>query len=121
MTMAANLEQAAYLSYKQCDIRNDASTLITNFRAFIAAAEPIFGDGDPTVRPVGNWLVLMQALSVQMAGVGVGTVATLQAMNLAAEYLYRMCLSANGYQGCAVTTGAQRTALLAAWNANIGT
>jgi hypothetical protein len=117
MTLAASLAQAAYLSYKQCDILNQATTLRTKFKAFIDAAQPIFDDNEVKSRSVGNWLVVLQKLYTDM-----DNVVEVDGIDPVATGIYRMCLLASKLSGFnSYITAAQATALLAAWNANIGT
>lgn len=117
MTMAATLTEAAHLSYKQADILWAANTLKPEFATFITTAQPIFDDNRPNDRPVGNWLILMQSLSSQMAA---GTLPEAQ-LNTCVEYLFRMCLAGASQLANGLISNAQAVSLLAAWNATIGT
>lgn len=117
MTMAASLAQAAYLSYAQCDILNQATTLRVKFKAFIDAAQPIFDDNELKSRSVGNWLIILQKIWTDM-----GDTVEVDGLDVVATALFRMCILASDLSGFRpYITNAQATALLAAWNANIGT
>jgi len=119
MTFAATLVEAANLSYKQLDLKWTANTLDTATLAFATAANPTFPDSDQNSRPVGNWLILIDALvSTMPTGV-----VSLMDFNQAVEFVSRMCYAAftiNAQTPPLITNG-QAIALLAAWNAAFGT
>lgn len=118
MTMALNLVEAASLSYDQCAIHWYNNALKAQFLAFVAAAEPIFLDPIPNDRPVGNWLIPMQAVAA-VPTVGQPDIV---GFNERVEYLYRICLAGQSqFDNGALISAAQRDALLAAWNTTIGT
>lgn len=114
--MAASLTDAAHLSYDRAGVLWAAATLKTRIGLFITAVSPIFEDAVPNDRPVGNWLVLMKALHSQM---GAGVLPEVQ-FNEAVEQLYRICLAGAAQLAASLITNTQATALLAAWNAQIG-
>lgn len=117
MTMAASLPDAANLSYAQANLSWVAATLKADLAAFVAEVSPFFEDAVPNNRPVGNWLVLMSALSTAMSSVAVSN----SDFDTAVEYLFRICYAGviAGSQGR--ITGAQSAGLLAAWNTHFGT
>jgi hypothetical protein len=117
MAMAATLLEAAHLSYDQAAIFWTANTLDTQFSAFITAASTIFEDAKPGDRPVGDWIILMRQLAAQDGFTD--SPMPLALFNQIAEQLYRMCFAGFSLNGVTITN-AQAVALLAAWNANIG-
>lgn len=119
MTMAANLTEAASLSYVQVSLTWTALTLKTKYAAYLATASPILSDGSPNDRTVGNWLVLIAALSTEMSSTT--SVVSEAQFDTAVEYLYRICLAGAQADAQGRITTAQRIALLAAWNTNFGT
>lgn len=114
--MAANLTDAAHLSYTRASTLWYASTLKAKFGLFIDAVQVTFKDDIPNDRPVGNWLILMKSLHSQM---GAGILPEVQ-FNDAVEQLYRICLAGASQLAAGLISGAQAAALLAAWNAQIG-
>jgi hypothetical protein len=117
MTMAANLEQAGFLSYPQMTLQWIANTLDTSVPAFSAAVSPLFEDAKPNDRPVGNWLVLIDALASELPATDVPNVQ----FNQIVEYVGRMCLAGFVALNEGTITNAQAVALLAAWNTAFGT
>jgi hypothetical protein len=119
MAFAVNLQNAGFLSYEQMYIKYAANTLKSATASFAAAANPIFPDEIANNRPVGNWLILIDALVVSMPTGLVGQ----KDFNQIVEYVARMCIA--GYtintQTPPMITNSQATALLAAWNAAFGT
>jgi hypothetical protein len=120
--MATNLNEAAYLSYSQ--VNAISAALAPNLIAFHAAASPLFEDAVANDRPVGNWFVLLSAAIVRVQNPPQNLFVTnddIPALNLASEILYRLCYAAVGAYTYNLISIAQRDALLAAWNAHIGT
>lgn len=118
MTMAANLEQAAHLSYSQTSIAYAGAALNPKFIAFVNAAAAIFdSDSNANQRTVGNWIIPMYALSSQLLG---ATPSQTQ-YNQMVEYLYRICYAGLFAASDNRITASQATALLAAWNTQFGT
>lgn len=122
MAMAANLTEAANLTYDQLSLAWLASTIQAKYAAFITALQPagqpaVFRDSVPNDRPVGNWLPLMAAVQSQM---DVGVLPQDQ-FNAAVDHLYRMCLGAASALANGLITNTQATAMLNAWNAQFGT
>jgi hypothetical protein len=117
MTMAANLTQAAGLSYAQASLAWTALTLKTKLTTFIGTASALFEDAVPDDRSVGNWLVLMTALATEMVAASVSETQ----FDTCVEYLYRICFAAATAQAQSRITAAQGNALLVAWNTNFGT
>lgn len=117
MAFAATLLEAAHLSYDQAAIYWTANTLDTKFSAFITSASSIFEDAKPNDRTVGDWIILMRQLSAQDGYTD--SPMPLALFNQIAEQLFRMCYAGFSLNGVTITN-TQAVALLAAWNANIG-
>lgn len=117
MTMAADLTEAAHLSYDQCGILWNAGTLRTNFLAFTQAVIPIFDDARPNDRPVGNWLVPIAAIPADVPAETPESQAFVQGCQ---NLLFRICFAGADQLALGNITNTQATALLAAWNAQIG-
>ena len=117
--MAANLEDAANLSYARISVKWTANTVRANTNAFIIACALVLDDNAPTDRTVGNWLVPLNALATQMNADSNNPMP--QALfNTLVEYVYRMMMAAAYAQAQSRITTAQSNALLAAWNTNYG-
>lgn len=119
MTMAANLAAAAGLSYDQCNLAAVANTLKTKFKAFLTEVSPIFDDARENDRTVGNWIIPMWALSVQLDAIA-GAVNTSQ-LDAIVSYLFRICYAGALAQSEQRIATAQADDLLAAWNTHFGT
>lgn len=121
MTMAATLVEAANLSYSQLALKWTANTLRTATSAFAAAASPIFPDGQDNSRPVGNWLVLIDALVSTLPPTP--QPVSVSDFNQTVEYVARMCYAAFtlNAQVPQLVSNAQAAALLIAWNTAFGT
>lgn len=117
MATATTLVEAAHLSYDQCGLRWTAGTLRASFTAFIQAASSIFSDNIPNDRPVGNWLVPMYGLLSQVPA---ANPEQQRFLDSCAQYLYRICYAGHVMDDANLITNAQAAALLAAWNAQIG-
>lgn len=119
MVMASDLENAGFLSYPQMSLQWAANTLDTSAASFAAAASPLFSDGIPNDRPVGNWLILIDGLVSTLPAGLVGQ----KDFNQLVEYVARMCIAAFtiNAQSPPMISNAQAAALLAAWNAAFGT
>jgi hypothetical protein len=119
MAFAVDLQDAGFLSYEQMYLKWAANTLDTATAGFSAVANPIFPDEIANNRPVGNWLILINAL---VSTLPTGLVGQKQ-FNQLVEYVARMCIAGftiNG-QTPPMISNAQAAALLAAWNAAFGT
>lgn len=119
MAMAADLKEAAYLSYPQASLLWTAglAQLRTALNNFIVGASPLFEDAVANDRPVGNWLIPMKSIAAVMPGVAV----PIGQLNNAVEVLYRMCYAAYiNFQRNLITSD-QAVALLALWNTLFGT
>jgi hypothetical protein len=117
MAHAATLLEAAHLSFDQASIFWTANTLDTAFNAFVAAASPIFEEAIPGDRTVGDWIILMRSLSAQATFTD--SPMPLALFTQAVELTYRICYAGFALEGDTISS-AQATALLAAWNAHIG-
>ncbi len=117
MTMAGNLEQAGFLSYPQMTLQWIADTLDTTVPAFSASITGTFEDAIPNDRPVGNWLILIDALASELPAIDVPEVQ----FNQIVEYVGRMCLAGFVAFNEGLISAGQANALLAAWNAAFGT
>lgn len=118
MTFAADLTEAAHLSYDQVGILWNAGTLRTSILAFTQQVLPIFDDARPNDRPVGNWLVPIAALPIDVEAQSPESQTFVQGCQ---NLLFRICFAGSDQLALGNITNTQATALLAAWNANIGT
>lgn len=118
MATAGNLRDAAYYSGGQCGIQALASNLRVAILGFINQAATSFSDAVPNDRPVGNWLILIQSELATLPANGTGTAADIAR---ATAVLYRICFAGDQAFSDNLITTAQRNALLAAWNDNLGT
>lgn len=122
MTMAGNLQEAAYITYQQLAILWTAGTLETTVALYSADLAPLFEDQVPNDRPVGNWLVLIDALLSQMPRPLPPTLKTPEdQFNQLVEYIGRMCDGAFWARFNNLITATQATAMLTAWNTRFGT
>lgn len=119
MAMAANLSDAANLSFDQGSLAWYADTFDTKFAAFVTACAAIFEDARPNDRPVGNWLVPMWALSVTLSAQS--SEPSNDQFSLGVDYLFRICFAAAFAQAQSRITNTQATAMLTAWNSAFGT
>lgn len=117
MTMAVDLQQAGFLSYPQMTLQWVADTLDTTVPAFSTAVNGTFEDAVPNDRPIGNWLILIDALADQLPATDVPETM----FNQIVEYVGRMCLAGFVALNSGLISVAQANALLAAWNATFGT
>lgn len=117
MTMAADLETAGFLSYPQMALLWTANTLDTVVPAFASDVDDDFDDNVPNDRPIGNWLVLIDALASQLPATDVPE----DQFNQIVEYVGRMCLAGASALAEGRITAGQGAALLAAWNTRFGT
>jgi hypothetical protein len=118
MATADNLAQAAYLSYDQMAILWTANTLRDNYETFLGQVSPLFKDGVPNDRPVGNWFVPMYGLLTQVEE---ATPETQDFFNAAVQYMYRLCYAAYEMNAQGLITNTQAQDLLTAWNDTFGT
>lgn len=114
--MAANLTDAAHLSYTRASVHWAAGNLRTKLTAFITAVRPIFEDAIPNDRPVGNWIILLANTEGSMSA---GVTPESQ-FNTAVEQLFRICSAGASQLAAGLITAGKATALLTAWNAQIG-
>lgn len=114
--MAANLTDAAHLTYVRSRSKWTAATLQAAVLGLINDVSPIFDDNRPDDRPVGNWLVPLKGLEQNFA---VGVLPLVQ-FDQAVDYIYRLCLAGAAQLAEGLITNTQATALLAAWNTRIG-
>jgi hypothetical protein len=117
MTMAANLTEAAALSYAQINLKRVANTTKTQLGTFITAINAIVPDPIATNRPVGNWLIPMAALQATMATTNISLVD----FNSCVDYVSKLCWAALLAASFSQITPAQSAAILAAWNTAFGT
>ena len=117
MAMAANLREASWITASQLNLSWLAQTLKTKLTQFNNAASAIFDDNTPNDRPVGNWLVLLEATASQMPNVQV----PIALFNQACDQVARITFAGFAALQTARIAPAKGTALLAAWNAAFGT
>lgn len=115
---AASLEDAADQAYARLSIRWTANTIQASFQAYIIACAAVVNDATEKVRTVGNWLIPMTALSTELTAEG-GNPASQALFNKCVDYVYRFNMAASYANTLGNITGAQATALLAAYNAQI--
>ena len=118
MTVAATLEEAAGLAYTNVSLKQAAQTLQPSINAFWTTlnAPGLFQDQKPNDHPVANWLAIIADLAVNMATPD----ATINEVNAAAQYVYRICLVTAALYASALITNAQQLAVLASYNTNLG-
>ena len=120
MTVAASLQEAAGLSFANLNTlwNNGAgsATLIARTTAFWTATLGIFADADVNGRPVADWATILASFNSLLSA----PLSYPQMVSLV-DYVYRLCWLAAGVQaGTPPITAGQRTALLAAYNAQYG-
>lgn len=120
MATAADLNEAAYLSFAQCSIKWRANTLHTSLNTFVNEAKDILPQGveaGTTGSVPGNWFISLCALStlVNSETPYNGLPLGLELFYQIVFTLYRLC-----YVASAATAG-QQADLLAAWNTAFGT
>lgn len=116
MTVAANLIQAAGLSYDNCFAKWTANTLKVKLTAFWQASSLVFDQNRPNDVPPGNWISILATLASQMAAADV----PFPDLNASAQYVYRLCWLTQALVTQGLLTNAQGVALLAAYNAQLG-
>jgi hypothetical protein len=125
MTMATNLQEAAYLTYDQIAILfPDATALQAALDDFVTAADPVLPDDIPNNHPVGNWLIPLATLRLLITPSGPNANCPQLFFDQMVDGVSKMCWAGRRAQlaGAATgITGAQATALLAAWNTAFGT
>lgn len=117
MAAAPDLRAASWTTSVQLNLAWVATTLGAKLIAFNSAASLIFDDNEPNDRPVGNWIVLLQATAASGTPGGY----SIAQFDEACDRVARICMA--GF--LAVQTGrissAKAAALLAAWNAQFST
>jgi len=118
MAMASSLTTAANLTYQQINIRalGAGNSIKTRLGNYITAVGPLFPDGTPDLRPVGNWLIPMKALQNTMRSLDM----TLVDFNTAVDYVSKMCACAAALEDAGIVSGTVATAMVAAWNSAFG-
>lgn len=116
MPAALNLPAAARASFVDCSAKIAAGQLKANILSFITAVYATFPVNMPKNRPVSNWFIPINALSVSMRS---GFPYTLVELDQAANLIYRICWGASTQQSLGFITAAQGNALLASYNAHI--
>ncbi len=116
MTAAATLQEAAGLAYDNIAILQAATTLKADLTLFWqqANAPGIFEEQAPNDHPIANWLAIIAALASNML-----TTPTLEDVDFAAQYVYRICLVARSLKDMNLITTGQAAALLLAYNDNL--
>ena len=117
MPFAVDLQQAGFLGYPQLTLQWIANTLKANVQSFSNAVSPLFEDAVVNDRPIGNWLVLIDALVSQIPAVDVPETQ----FNQLVEYVGRMCLACFVAFNSGLVSATQNNAMLAAWNTIFGT
>lgn len=122
MTVAANLLEAANLTPQNLRSLWEANTLKSKMIAFWQQVDPVFQEQIPNDHPVINWISIIAAFSPSVldfadnANPGFTPYAggTITTFSQAVDYVYRICKFGYYYT---LITPAQKTALLAAYNA----
>lgn len=125
MTVAANLLEAANLTAANLYPLWVNDTLKDQVAGFAAAPALVaaFEEAVPSNHPVGNWLAVIAAQATTILDYVQGTfsgspygIGTITAMNAAVDYIYRLCKVAYALSLQGLISGAQASALLAAYN-----
>ncbi len=118
MTIAANLVEAANLSYLNIYTPWQLGVpLITKLLTFSSNVAAQFSDTRPNDRPVGNWIIPFQAFAVFMQTAPIRVPTNL---NTAVQFVYRICYATNQLNVQGLISGAQATAVLTSYNALFG-
>jgi len=112
----ANLTAATYGCAATMYARWLAGTLKADLTAFSASVSPLFSDDNPNDRTVGNWLVIVQAITSQMTA---GITADQSVIDSAVQTLYRFFNQTDSRRATGQISLAQANAVLAAANANL--
>lgn len=115
---AADLENAAEVSYERLSLRWTANTLGASFQAYITACSAIVTDATPNDRSVGNWMPILAAISTLITAEA-GNPASQALFNKCVEYTYRFNMAAFYANVQSRISASQATALLAAYNTHL--
>lgn len=115
---AANLTAAADQAYARLSLRWTANTIRASVQTYIIACSAVLTDDTANDRSVGNWIVPLAALSTQMTANTTNPLPQ-ELFNTCVDYIYRLNMAAAFAQTQSRISGAQATALLAAYNASI--
>jgi hypothetical protein len=116
MATAVTLAQAAGQSYDNLHIRWVANALKNALLTFCDTTLPQFPDTASQSRPVSNWIAVIWALGTKMPATSV----PMDQLNLAAQYVYRLCWMADTLLTAGLITNDQATFLLQSYNIIIG-
>lgn len=119
MTVAADLLDAANKAPQNIRALWQANTLQTKLVAFWQAISPSFSEQTPSDRPIGDWIAIIASLAPSVLPYASTTTGTITEASLAYDYVYRLCKFAYYYHLQGLITNAQRTAILAAYNAQL--
>lgn len=114
MASATTLPEAAFQAYDNLSVDFAADALKDDLALFVNALLPTFPDQDPNGRPIANWLILIYALSDQMAA----TNASFVDLDTAANYIYKVCFLANNLNVQGLISNVQAAAVLTAYNSS---
>lgn len=123
MTAALDLFEAANLAPQNLRVKWEADTLQSSMIAFWQQALPSFAEETPNDHPIINWLSIIASFSpsillfnqVKAPGSSVWYGGTIETFSQAVDFIYRICKFGFEYT---LITPTQKTALLAAYNAN---
>ena len=116
MTIALNLTNAAGLAFDNLQVKWLSNHLKDSLQNFWIPLLPLFPDINDAQRPVSNWLIIIATFSDLISQTSV----PISDLTLAAEYVYRMCWMTDVLRASGAITSAQATAVLGAYNGNIG-
>lgn len=114
MPIAANLAQAAGMTFDNMQIWWIANQLQARLDQFWSGILPTFPESDETSHPVSNWLTVIASLTQTFP-----TIMNLTQLTQAAEAVYRLCWMASYLQGTGGITSSQAVDLLSAYNGTI--
>lgn len=125
MAIAADLQQAAGLAFDNLYAKwiGGLGVLTTAFQNFNNDVNAIFtsdgGDNSENERTVSNWLVIGFKIQATIPTAFIGNILPQDFFNQMVQYVYRICYAGFAANGSRIT-GAQATALLAAYNTRFG-
>lgn len=122
MTMAANLREAAWLTYDQMGLLfPDATAIHSALSDFVTAVDVVVPDSQVNNRPVGNWLIPMSTLVLYISGSAPNTAIPLNLFDQAVDMVSKLCWAATEAIARGLMTAGQGVTILAAWNTSFGT
>jgi len=112
-----DLTHATYLCYGTMFTRWQAGTLKADLTAFCADTSSLFPDDNPNARTVGDWFVLIQAITNQLSAAYVTT--EIDVFTASASTMYRMFQQTDARQSTGQISAGQAAAVLASANLHL--